>query len=329
MELEQKCWICKRDAVVQETQDAGIYHQYSCDVCGKYYLNYAIACQIPKGVKESYILSGIARNRTFLSEKIKMPNYLRIDEEYLKNFEADNKDNFVPVPTTAMEKLDHFVYVLRDLSKHPGFEISLFPPNDYAFCFCKNKDEFEFYLGYLVERGFIVSRNNNPFVDVTLTIHCWEYLAELETTNKDSNSAFIAVNFSREDKYNKLIIEGIKPAVEKAKYKPIIINELDHENPESNTKIDDRIIVEIKRARFVVADFSGQRPNVYYEAGFARGLGLKVINCCIANEVDEKKLHFDTDHYPHLKWEEGNLTSFSENLYNRIVAEIGEGNYIP
>ena len=45
-------------------------------------------------------------------------------------------------------------------------------------------------------------------------------------------------------------------------------------------KIDDEIIGEIRRSRFLVADFThgdkGARGSVYYEAGFAYGLGLPV-----------------------------------------------------
>jgi nucleoside 2-deoxyribosyltransferase len=42
-------------------------------------------------------------------------------------------------------------------------------------------------------------------------------------------------------------------------------------------RIDDRIIAEIRRCRFIVADFTGQRGGVYFEAGFALGLGKPVI----------------------------------------------------
>jgi hypothetical protein len=50
----------------------------------------------------------------------------------------------------------------------------------------------------------------------------------------------------------------------------------------------------------MVADFMGQRAGVYYEAGFAMGLGRKVIWCSRQDEI--KNLHFDTNHKNHIPW---------------------------
>src|SRR6266436_6864511 len=52
--------------------------------------------------------------------------------------------------------------------------------------------------------------------------------------------------------------------------------------------------------RFVVADYTGQANGVYFEAGFALGLGLTVIPTCRADEVP--KLHFDIRHLNTLAW---------------------------
>ncbi len=90
-------------------------------------------------------------------------------------------------------------------------------------------------------------------------------------------------------------------------------------------KIDDEIIAGIKQSRFLVADFThgedGARGGVYYEAGFAHGLGLPVIFTCQKDSVD--KLHFDTNHYNHIVWT--TPEELREKLKNRILAVIGEG----
>lgn len=44
---------------------------------------------------------------------------------------------------------------------------------------------------------------------------------------------------------------------------------------EHSNKIDDEIIGEIRRSAFIVADFTGHRGGVYFEAGFAMGLGYR------------------------------------------------------
>ena len=61
--------------------------------------------------------------------------------------------------------------------------------------------------------------------------------------------------------------------------------------------------------------------GVYYEAGFAFGLGLPVIYTCREDMVD--KIHFDTRQYHHTVWK--TAEGLRESLKNRIVALIGEG----
>ena len=43
------------------------------------------------------------------------------------------------------------------------------------------------------------------------------------------------------------------------------------------------------------------RGGVYYEAGFAQGLGLPVIWTCRKDMIDY--VHFDTRHCAHIDWE--------------------------
>jgi hypothetical protein len=49
-------------------------------------------------------------------------------------------------------------------------------------------------------------------------------------------------------------------------------------------KVDDEIVAEIRRSRFLVADFTCEpgkvRGGVYFEAGFARGLNIPIIWTC-------------------------------------------------
>ena len=59
--------------------------------------------------------------------------------------------------------------------------------------------------------------------------------------------------------------------------------------------ITDEIMAEIRQSRFVIADYTGQKNGVYFEAGFALKLGLTVIPTCRTDEVG--KLHFDIKHH--------------------------------
>ncbi len=121
-------------------------------------------------------------------------------------------------------------------------------------------------------------------------------------------------------KMESAFVEGVSPAIEDSGYDVMRIDKKEHVN-----KIDDEIIAEIRRSRFLVADFSqgedGARGGVYFEAGFALGLGIPVIYACRKSDID--KLHFDTRQYNHIVWE--SPEELREALKNRILAVVGEG----
>jgi len=145
----------------------------------------------------------------------------------------------------------------------------------------------------------------------------YQHVAE-QTTKKDLSQCFVAMWFDLS--MNSAYEEDIKKAVEECGYTPLRIDQKQHLN-----KIDDEIIAEIRRSRFVVADFThdaekGVRGGVYFEAGFAYGLGLPVLYTC--REDLKEKLHFDTRQYPHILWKT------PEDLYaelrDRIRARVGD-----
>lgn len=86
----------------------------------------------------------------------------------------------------------------------------------------------------------------------------------------------------------------------------------------TNKSIPDKILAEIARSQFVVADFTGHRHNVYYEAGFAHGLGREVIGCCRHDESD--RLKFDTRHLGHVVWKD--TAGLRQKLADSIRANI-------
>ena len=150
-----------------------------------------------------------------------------------------------------------------------------------------------------------------------VTVDGYSHIANLET-NTDSSQAFVAMWFG--DEVDDAYKQGIEKGIQAAGYKPMRIDK----KPDVN-KIDDEIIAEIRRSRFLVADFThgkdGARGGVYYEAGFAYGLGLPVIYSCRKDMVD--KLHFDTRQYYHIIW--GTPEELRDNLAQRIEALIGAG----
>src|SRR5205085_48812 len=110
----------------------------------------------------------------------------------------------------------------------------------------------------------------------------FKLLEDAETGGAPTIQAFVAMWFSNPTEA--IYEDAIAPAIVAAGFKPFRIDKKEHTN-----KIDDEIIAEIRRSRFVVADFtcglfeangeirSEPRGGVYYEAGFAQGLRTPVI----------------------------------------------------
>ena len=132
--------------------------------------------------------------------------------------------------------------------------------------------------------------------------------------NAVSSVGFVAMWFS--DEVRELFNNVIDPAIRDAGYEPLRIDSIEH-----NNKIDDEIVASIRSARFVVADYTGERGGVYYEAGFAHGLGLPVV--FMAKEGTA--IHFDTRQYNTIFWKAEDFADARERLKNRILATLGRG----
>ena len=113
---------------------------------------------------------------------------------------------------------------------------------------------------------------------------------------------------------NTAFSEGIFPALKDSGYTAVRVDRVQH-----NDKIDDKIIAEIRRSGLDIADFTGSKGGVYYEAGFAHGLGLPVI--FTVREDDVSRLHFDTRQYNHIVWE--TPAHLRELLHDRVAATLG------
>lgn len=167
----------------------------------------------------------------------------------------------------------------------------------------------------VVERS---GASRNTIHEIMLRPPGYSRLSDADSSSSSVVQAFIAMWFdkSMDETYH----EGIAKAVREAGYEPLRIDGKEH-----NNKIDDEIIAEIRRSRFVVADFtqgtSGARGGVYYEAGFAHGLGIPVIFTCQKASIESA--HFDTRQYNHIVWE--NHEQLRKQLAQRISATMGDG----
>jgi nucleoside 2-deoxyribosyltransferase len=126
----------------------------------------------------------------------------------------------------------------------------------------------------------------------------------------------MAMKFSN-DTLEKIFNEVIKDAVSKTGFE---IRRLDEERRAG--LIDDKLRVEIRRSKFLIADLSDDNNGAYWEAGYAEGLGMPVIYICEESKFDQRATHFDTNHHLTIKWKDDpeSLKKFAEELKATIRA---------
>ena len=317
IELEQKCIIWRKTAKVELMQrdswrvnsarTGGVY--IVSRSCGMALSNNKTLCENEKKLLTSWLVQERARGNM----EPELPDTMRI-KEFVKKLQpltvrqrADNLLKYVDSKISNIGDLFKFSPGTSNSRDHEGEML--------AWSESLELSEVEFLFEFLEKKGWLKSSN----YDYSLTVDGHSYLSELENKRVvDSSQVFVAMWFDKS--MNEAWEAGIEPAIREAGYEPIRIDKKEHLN-----KIDDEIIAEIRRSKFMVADFTegdkGARGGVYYEAGFAHGLNTPVIFTC--HEDSLKKIHFDTRQYSYIVWEKPE--ELKSLLAKRISAVLGDG----
>lgn len=128
----------------------------------------------------------------------------------------------------------------------------------------------------------------------------------------DQRLVFVIMSFSDD---MEPIFEGIKAAGG-----PLGLEVLRVMDVVGDYKITDQIVHMIRNARLVVADLTHERPNVYFELGYARGLGKRVIT--IAR--NDAQIHFDVKDWMYIPYTDSRI--LERDLRQRFEHELSAGN---
>jgi hypothetical protein len=109
-------------------------------------------------------------------------------------------------------------------------------------------------------------------------------IPEIEIASSITDTAFIIMRMDKDYKEGEDVCNTIK---EVCKQFGIIAERAD--DIEHSDKITDVILDKIKTSEFIIADLSGEKPNVYYEIGYAHALNKRPI---LYRNLDSN-LHFD------------------------------------
>lgn len=308
-----KCPICNNNC--KNLRGIGEIHLYECDQCGKFKItNEAMrALKSDKFKDETAKISSYLKNRDI--KELHQLTIFENTEEAKKHESSISIEEIIHnFPKNIYDRIDNVLTNISIMSNFTGEYVYLdYSSSSILYCDSYEIEAMLFMLGQMYELGYIESKSKvvNLSDEVRLTAKGWNRIAQLEKGNLDSKSCFVAMSFNSvlKDIYDNAIYK----AIEDAGYNPIRVDAKEY-----NSKICDEIIANIRKAKFIVADATEQKNGVYFEAGFAMGLGKPVIWMC--REDDINNLHFDTRQYNHIVWKDEN--DLREALLRRIQATI-------
>ena len=147
--------------------------------------------------------------------------------------------------------------------------------------------------------------------DLRLTFAGWRRVEELRHATLESTRAFMAMKFGQPD--TDKLFAVLKAAVSQTGFDLCRLDE----RPASGL-IDQHMEVELRTAKFVVADLTHDSRGAYWEAGFASGLGKPDFYLCEAAEFPRAGPHFDTNRHFTIKWDADNMAKAADELKTAI-----------
>jgi hypothetical protein len=249
------------------------------------------------------------------ADKVKLSGWVR-DQNQLDEVPEVTSDRISIIATSRLpgivERADRLLSHVIKCQSRLGERFRMGAPELVAVTYSQDGHEVEYLARLLKDEGLINFFDSEGHIQITPRGYM-RYEA-LQTQPSASAQGFVAMWFH--DSMREAYSRGFEGGIRQAGYDPLRVDGVEHVG-----KIDDEIIAQIRRSRFVVADFTGHRAGVYFEAGFALGLNLPVIWSCRRDHIPE--LHFDIRQFNCIDWmvpEE-----LADRLQKRIEAVIGAG----
>ena len=122
---------------------------------------------------------------------------------------------------------------------------------------------------------------------------------------------FVIMGF--DEQYRDAYFVAIEPVLKDLELNPIRVDQIQH-----NRTVTTEIVNQIESSLFVIADLTGERPNVYYEVGYAHRANKEVI-------LLSKKgtsVHFDIAAINRIEYDD--YTELKESLKKRVNSILEE-----
>lgn len=295
-----QCEVCNKEQAETFQSNFDGVHQ-SCPRCGEFKLSGTAGSILRRGagLSKRALLCG------WIREQNNSGSTPMITTEVLENLFQR------PLPSVAQRAFSLLKEAEKGLNSL-GQSFNVYEPRFLAASYSVDINDVNYLAQTLQDQGMMESQT----LDGACRILPSGYmkLDELRGPQSSSAQGFIAMWFNPE--LNVAYEKGLQPGVLRAGYDPLRIDRVEHVN-----RIDDEIIRQINASRFVVADFTGHRGGVYFEAGYALGKAIPVFWTC--KKSDMGNLHFDIRQFNCIDWDSPD--DLAERLATRIEAVIGVG----
>lgn len=305
------CPVCEigRDVLTIVAERNG-FHACSCPICGRFEINQPAIFLLGSWPKPTWVpgeKNPKERLRAGLSAFVRQRNKSGMTPQLTEHSKlAEIADSYCH--TSVAAKLPRVLERFEELTSRPGEWILLDYDHDYPLFDAADAGEALYLTQTLASQGLLEYDRGDR--TSRITANGWNALMP-SAGGGAPGSCFVAMSFDSalDDAY----ADGILPALTTCGFPSIRLDRVEHTD-----NINDKILADIRGSQFVLADFTGHKSGVYFEAGFALGLGKTVIWTC--REDDSERAHFDTRPYNHILWK--GPTDLRDKLTNRIRAVI-------
>jgi len=283
---DSQCPICRQIASRFSTR-ANADTDIDCPRCGRFVITREAAANLLTSANTyRYAMSGRVRRTSELHEPPPLVQAADLDS-YLSDAQ---------VPRRISDRLDGLLLSVQRRMDRIGDKPRLSLEQDYPIAWCRDAGEFHAFLVIAANSGIVLMDTTDTpgTYAIEISILGWKRLDELQGGAPGTGlQCFVAMRFC--DEMTPAYEKGMEPAIRACGYSPFRVDRVEH-----NNKICDVIVAELRRSRLVVADFTFNRGGVYFEAGYALGLGIPVI--WTRRAMDSEEPHFDTRQYNHIEW---------------------------
>ncbi len=302
----ERCPICKWGGKNVAYSSHGLKVWINCPRCGRFALEKSWLQSVQaREITAEYSERQIA----VLGYAIQKSNPQKVwtGLDMRKTIEADY------LPSVA-EQLENLIFYLGCQQKNAGDRVELLFQKVLFLIGATESHDVMFFVKGLIEEDIVVGTLGSQSASVVLTIRGWDRYAQLAKGIETSNQGFMAMPFGFEE-LTRVFNDYWKPAAART---GLPLQRLD-ENPRAGS-ITNRMRVEIRRSKYLVAELTHNNAGAYWEAGFAEGLGKPVIYLCEKSFFLDpgNGIHFDVSQLQGVIWEADKLEEAKQQLKDII-----------